>query len=110
MGTGNANGKWEWGMGMGMGNANGKWGMGTGNANGKWGMGTGNGNEEWERGMGIRGGVKRGINQSGFKTGNQGVSNGKSGGCQTEKQPKYVFKQGSSKQISATSSVRNAIQ
>ena len=68
-------------------------------------MGTGIGNGEWESVV-YNGELQAG----GFKTGNQGVSNGKSGGCQTEKQPKYVFKQGSSKQIAATLSVRNAIQ
>ena len=45
-----------------------------------------------------------------MSNGESGGSNGDLGGCQTGKQPKYVFRQGSSKQITATSSVRNAIQ
>ena len=64
------------------------------------------GNGEWERGLGTGNGnqwcITENYKQGGLK---QGIR-----GCQTEKQPKYVFRQGSSKQIAATSSVRNVIQ
>ena len=71
MGAMNGNGvwEWEWGMGTGNGNGNGEW---------EWGMGTGNGNQGCITENDKQGGSKQGIR--GCQTGNQGVSNGESGG------------------------------